>query len=421
MKIRILFVSAGLATLFAAPVFAQKGELAEAKKGFETYDALRAANNGPLVKSALTKAKIAIDKAAQNDKTSALPETYALRAAIYAHTAMADTIEATSSPIFAAAEEALAKAKALDTKNENEKYFTSTEGALAQSRLNAGVSFYRDKKYDDAYKAFEAAQKYAKSDTSSIYYAGISAAAAKNYRAAIDQYKKLITTNFSEKDKVYLDLSSLYLSEKDTANAVSIAAEAVQKFPTNAELRKREIEISIQAGKVQQVLEKVLAAINNDPKNKTLYLYGGLIYSQAADLNTTKISKTKDAVTIAALQKDKADNYAKAADMYKKAIEVDPTYFDAVLNIGYVTLNPAIDTYNAAQQLPAAKQKEYDAALAKSKAQFDAAKPYLDKATELQPASVDAWKNLKTYYIGIQNAPKANEIQKKIDELEAKK
>ncbi|MGY3212350.1 tetratricopeptide repeat protein [Mucilaginibacter sp. HD30] len=421
MKIRILFVSAGLATLLAAPVFAQKGELSNAKSAFETYDALRTANDGPLVKSSLSKAKVAIDKASQNDKTSTLPETQALRAVIYAHTAMADSIESTSAPIFAAAEEALIKAKELDTKKENEKYFTSAEAALAQSRLNAGVSFFRDKKFDDAYKAFDTAQKYSKGDTSSIYYAGISAASAKNYKAAIDQYKKLLPLNFSEKDKIYLDLSSLYLSEKDTISAMNIAAEAVQKYPTNTELRKREIEISLQTGKVQQVLDKVMAAISNDPKNKTLYLYAGLTYSQAADVNAAKISKTKDAALIASLQKEKADNYAKAADMYKKAIEIDPNFFDAVLNIGYVTLNPAIDIYNAAQQLPGTKQKEYEAALARSKAQFDAAKPYLEKATELQPSTVDAWKNLKTYYIGVQNTAKANEIQKKIDELETKK
>ncbi|MFD0749464.1 tetratricopeptide repeat protein [Mucilaginibacter calamicampi] len=421
MKIRILFVSAGLATLFAAPVFAQKGEVSNAKSAFETYDALRAANNGPLVKNALSKAKIAIDKASQNEKTSALPETYALKAAIYAHAAMADTIESTSAPIFGAAEEALVKAKDLDTKKENDKLIASAEAALAQGRLNAGVSLYRDKKYDDAYKAFDASQKYSKGDTSAMYYAGISAAAGKNYKGAIDQYKRLITTNFSENDKVYMDLSSLYLTEKDTVNALNVAGEAVKKFPANTELRKREIEISLQAGKVQEVLDKIISALKNDPKNKTLYLYAGLIYSQTADGNSAKIAKTKDAATIAALQKDKADNYAKASEMYKKAIEIDPTYFDAVLNLGYVTLNPAIDTYNAAQQLPAAKQKEYDAALLKAKTQFDAAKPYLEKATELQPNSTDAWKNLKTYYIGVQNAPKANEIQKKIDAIETKK
>jgi tetratricopeptide (TPR) repeat protein len=421
MKIRNLFVSAGLAVLFATPAFAQKGELSNAKSSFETYDALRAANSGPLVKNALTKAKIAIDKAAQNEKTATLPETYALRALIYAHTAMADTIESTSAPIFAAAEEALVKAKEADTKKENEKYFASTETALAQSRMSIGAILYKEKKYDDAYKAFDLAQKYIKGDTLAIYYAGISAATGKNNKGAIDQYKKLTATKFSELDKVYMDLSSLYLSEKDTVNAMNIAAEAVQKFPSNAELRKREIEISLQAGKAQQVLDKITSAISNDPKNKTLYLYAGLVYSQAADAGVAKISKTKDAAALVSLQKEKADNYTKAADMYKKAIEIDPNFFDAILNMGYVNLNPAIDTYNAAQQLPAAKQKEYDAALVKAKAQFDAAKPYLEKATELQPNSVDAWSNLRTYYIGVQNAAKANEIKAKIEELNNKK
>lgn len=420
MKIRILFVSAGIATLFAAPAFAQKGELSSAKSGFENYDALRATNSMALAKPTLNKAKIAIDKASVHEKTSALPETYALKAAIYAHTAMGDTIESTSAPIFAAAEEALIKAKELDTKKENEKYISSAETALAQSKLNMGVVFYRAKKYDDAYKAFDYSQKYSQNDTSAIYYAGVSAAAGKNYAAAIDQYKKLLATNFSERDKVYMDMSSLYLSVKDTTNALNIAAEAVQKYPTDAELRKREIEISLQTGRVQQVLNKVLSAINNDPKNKTLYLYAGLTYSQAADAIAVKISKTKDAAAITALQKEKAENFSKAGEMYKKALEIDPTYFDALLNMGYVTLNPAIDTYNAAQQLPANKQKEYDAELAKSKAQFDAARPYLEKATELQPNSVDAWSNLRTYYIGVQNTAKANEIQKKVDEIKSK-
>jgi len=417
MKIRILFVGSGLAVLFAQQVFAQKGELSTAKSSFETYDMLRASNNGPMVKNSLSKAKTSIDKAAQHEKTSALPETYALKAAIYAHTAMADSVESTSTPIFTAAEEALAKAKELDVKKENEKIIASAASALAQTKMNFGVTYYKDKKYDEAYKAFDLTQKYAIGDTSAIYYAGISAAAASNYKAALDQYKKLLSTNFSENDKVYTDMSSLYLLAKDTINAVNIAAEAVKKYPNNTDLRKKEIEISLQTGRVQQVLDKILAAITADPKNKTLYVYAGLTYSQAAEASAAKISKTKDAATLATLQKERADNYAKAADMYKKAIEIDPNYFEAILNIGYVILNPAIDTYNAAQQLPAAKQKEYDAALAKSKAQFDAAKPYLEKATELQPNNADAWSNLKTYYIGVQLPAKANEVQKKIDEL----
>ena len=121
MKIKHLFVCAGLATIFAVPAFAQKGELSTAKSSFENYDALRNTNNKMLSNQALVKAKTAIDKAAAHEKTSSLPETYALKAVIYAYSAMQDSVEATSAPLFTTAEEALTKGKELDVKKENEK------------------------------------------------------------------------------------------------------------------------------------------------------------------------------------------------------------------------------------------------------------------------------------------------------------
>ena len=87
------------------------------------------------------------------------------------------------------------------------------------------------------------------------------------------------------------------------------------------------------------------------------------------------------------------------------------------MNLGYDLINPAIDTYNGANQLPANKQKEYDVQIAKANALFDLAKPYLLKAVELNPKSVDALANLKTYYIGKKDMANANDIQKKIDAL----
>src|ERR1700749_4753544 len=107
----------------------------------------------------------------------------------------------------------------------------------------------------------------------------------------------------------------------------------------------------------------------------------------------------------------------QAKQLYKKALEIDPNYFEANLNLGYVLLNPAIDMYNAANKLPASQQKAYDAAVAKAGAQFDLAKPYLQKAVELNPKSYDALNNLKTYYLGKKDAAHAAELQKQIDAL----
>jgi len=117
------------------------------------------------------------------------------------------------------------------------------------------------------------------------------------------------------------------------------------------------------------------------------------------------------------MQVKKDDYFAKAVDMYKKALDIDPQYYEANLNMGYAYIAPAIDMYNDANQLPASKQKEYTAAIAKVTAQAELAKPYLVKATELNPKSKDALINLKNYYLVTKDTANANVTQKKIEAL----
>jgi len=102
-----------------------------------------------------------------------------------------------------------------------------------------------------------------------------------------------------------------------------------------------------------------------------------------------------------------------------KAVEIDPNYFEANINLGFSLMSPAIDMFNYANNdMPVnVKQKEYDAAIVKSTAQFNVAKPYLLKAVELKPNSYDALFNLKTYYLGTKDTAHANEIQKRMEAL----
>jgi len=412
MKIKLLM--AGLLGLVSATTFAQKGELNTAKSEYEKYEGLRGT---PLAKASLTTARTSIDKAAANEKTATLPLTYALKGVIYSTYANLDSVTATSLPLFTTAEEALKKAKELDTKGENKQLIEATNLNLAQYQLTKGVAEYGSGKYDLAYKSFDYYRTILPEDTNAIYYTGLSAANSKNYPAAISNYTKLLTTKFSKVQGVYLDLSSVYLLNADTANALKVVSEGVAKYPNNADLRKREIEISLQTGKEKEVLDKIQSALAADPKNKTLYYYAGLTYSQTAEAIIREQAKAKDAATKAKLQVSKVENYNKAAEMYKKALEIDPNYFEANLNLGYVIINPAIDDYNAANKLPANKQKEYDVAIAKAKTQFEAAKPYLLKAADLNPKSIDALTNLRTYYLGVKDEANATKIKAQIEAL----
>jgi hypothetical protein len=430
MKIKLLMI--GLSGLISATAFAQKGELNNAQSEYDKYESMRGQKAAVIVASAnasLANAKTSIDKASANEKTGSLPLTYALKGTIYSALAVQDTVPATAEPAFSTAEEALKKAKELDTKGENKKMIDGAYLNLAQYKLNSGIKEYQNKVYDQAYKSFDFYRTVLPEDTNAIYYTALAAANAGNkdakfYPLAITNYNKLVTTKYSGNAKVYLDLSSLYLLSKDTVNAIKAADDGVAKYPANAELRKREIEIALQTGKQSDILVKIQGAIANDPKNKTLYYYAGLTYSQLGDADNAKSLKATDDASKNTLHPSALDNYSKGGDMYKKALEVDPDYFEANLNYGYVLIRPAIDLYNAANKLPANKEKEYQAAIAKSNAQFDVAKPYLLKAVELNPKSVDALTNLRSYYRGYSDkahtaeySAKAADLKKQIDAL----
>jgi hypothetical protein len=424
MKIKLL--TASFLSLISVAAFAQKGELSNADSEYKNYEVSSASKIPALITKAntnLDNAKASIDKASTNAKTAELPQTYALKGVIYSALAFRDTVPTTSAPLFATADEATKKAKELDTKGENKDLIEKANRNMANYKLTLGVKQYQNKEFEKAYTSFDYWRQTMPDDTNAIYYTSLAAAnagakdPAKYYPLAIENYKRLVNTKYSNNAKIYLDMSTLYLITKDTVNALKSVGEGVTKFPSNSDLRKREIEIALQSGKQADVLTKIQSAITNDPKNKTLYYYEGLTYSQIADEADAASGKAKDAASGNTLHQTALDNYTKAADAYKKGLEIDPNYFEANLNLGYALVRPAIDTYNAANKLPANKQKEYDAAMAKASTQFDVAKPYLLKAVELNPKSIDALTNLMNYYRGTKNNAEAAKIKQQIDAL----
>lgn len=414
---KIKFLIAGLLGVISATAFAQKNELNNAQEGYEKVQSLRSAQATALARKGIESAKAAIDKAAANAKTATLPQTYALKAAIYSDLSIQDSVATTSLPLYTAADEALTKAKELDTKGENKAVIEQAVINLAQYKLTQGVNEYKEKKYDLAYNSFDRYRQYMPEDTNAIYYTGLAAINLNNYPVAITHYNKLLTAKFSKNDLIYFDLSNAYLNMKDTVAALKAVNDGIEKYPASSDLRKRQIEIYLRTGKQQEVLNKLDAAIKNDPKNKQLYYYAGITYSELAEEIKSRAAKTKDAVAKDKLQEQKAANFSKSADMYKKALELDPNFFEANLNMGYVLMSPAIDMYNFANRLPANKQKEFEAAVAKSSEMFDLAKPFLLKAVDIDPKSSDALENLKNYYLGKRDVTNANLIKAKIEAL----
>jgi hypothetical protein len=432
MKIKLLMT--GLLGLVSATTFAQKSELSNAQSSLTTYQ-VSSTQKGLAVmvtkaNSSLQDAKTSIDKASTNEKTAALPLTFALKASIYAELAFRDSVLSTSAPLFVTADEAFKKAKELDTKGENKGILDNASRTLANYELTLGVKQYQNKEYEKAYHSFDYFRQIAPEDTNAVYYTALAASNAgttdpKYYPLAISNYDKLLTLKYSGNAGTYMNLSAMYLLSKDTVNALKAAGDGVTKYPLNNELRKREIEIALQSGKQAEVLDKIMAAITADPKNKVLYYYAGLTYSQVGDEAEAKSAKAKTDAEKKSLHQTANDDYVKAADNYKKSLDVDPDYFESNLNLGYVLMKPAIELYNQARELPSnAPQKQYDDIRYKADALFDIAKPYLQKAVDLKPKSIDALNNLRNYYRGKydkvhtkENADKAADLKKQVDAL----
>src|SRR5690606_1293477 len=126
--------------------------------------------------------------------------------------------------------------------------------------------------------------------------------------------------------------------------------------------------------------------------NENLHYYLGIAYSEMEELE-------------------------KAEAAYRKAIEINPEYLDANINLGGLILNKGIDHFNKTNNasLP---QAEYDAEIKKAYDIFDSALPFLEKAVELDGSSFLALTNLKKYYEIKEDEAKVADLQARIDALQ---
>jgi tetratricopeptide (TPR) repeat protein len=144
--------------------------------------------------------------------------------------------------------------------------------------------------------------------------------------------------------------------------------------------------------------------IEKNPTNRLYPFYLGIAYASILD-----DKKSTEAV--------KKDAFIKAEEAYKKAIAVDPSYGDAYINLGGLIMNNGIGIFNKANKIPTNKVAEYNAMKKLAITEFDRALPYLEKATQLNPKSELALRNLHQYYNVKNNPTKAAEVAAKIKAL----
>jgi tetratricopeptide (TPR) repeat protein len=375
--------------------FAQKSEIAAAKQNYALYE-IGLSINSPMKKKleTLKLAKESTDKAITNDKTKDNAELWAYRAIIYSSIAVTDTVDMVNAESsFKTAQESLVKAKALDTKNENVKYNESTENNLAIMMQNKGVAAFNKKDYKTAYTSFKFISDVKPQDSLFSMYTAIAANSAQMYDEAVKYYGKTLELNPANKD-IYHELATIYLTQKDTTNALKIIETGREKHPDFMTLIYDELNIYLNRGQASKQISKIENAAAKDPQNKTLKFIAGVAYSANND-------------------------FVKAEEAYKKSIEIDPNYSDAIYNLAVIHINKGNEFINAANKLPATKASDvkYNDLKKKFEVELNAAMPLLEKARELNPKDLNTLTTLREVYIKLNKMDKAVELKKVLDQM----
>jgi tetratricopeptide (TPR) repeat protein len=356
----------------------------------------------------LDKAKKAIDLAAEHEETRNSPKMWMLRGKTYLSISEdKDKFKALDAD---AAEKAMNSFINCIKADKDNVYTKEAQDLVIPSALkvyNKGIDAFRVKDYEksmtllnsifevfphDKDKALQRNNVTPESLNYDLYT--VSSTAGDNAKAKA-YLQKLIDVKYKNPD-IYLGMSRILLSEKDTANALKYIEQGRNFFDDNQKLITAELNLYIQMGKTNELLGKLDQAISSAPDNELLYYTQGLIY------------KDKNMID-------------KAEASYKKAIELKPDYFDANFELGALYFNRGVESANKASSLPVSEAKKSKELDDKATADFKLAIPYLEKAHEQNQADFTVISSLKKLYARTGDEAKFKAMKEKEDKLRVKK
>ncbi|SMO45360.1 tetratricopeptide repeat protein [Solitalea koreensis] len=322
----------------------------------------------------LDKAKESIDKAVVHPKTTTLPHTYMVKVQVYTAIANDTSRHNLDYDPIQIASESLKKAKELDVKKSiSEEDLKNASFNLYAAGYNKGLGAYNKEDFKTALKYFKFASEMNPSDTSLYLNTGIVAEKINDKESEEAAFTKLADMNYDKEPYIYKALYDIKKNKGDKEGAKAILEKGRSIFPTDNYLMIEELNMYLAEGKSDVIVDKLNKAIAADPSNKTLQFTLGVTYENL---------KKPD----------------EAAAAYKKALEIDPNYFDANYNLGALYFNQAADIIKKANMLPTNKVKEYDVEKQKFLKKAGEATPYLEKAYAINPKDRNVLISLKEIY-----------------------
>ncbi len=389
-KLILSVVLVGATTL----AFGQKKVVKEAEKGFKSGN--------------LEAAMTAIEGAITNPETSGDPATFLLKAQI--QTKMFGSDSSNTMETIAIGSAALETYKKTFEMAGNDK--ASTVGkevykedipgvpenlrvysifTLKNTSFDKGIERYNENDLELAYEFFNLAGEVDLKDTTIHYNAGFLANDLGKFEEAKRHFNYLLEVpEYNKLNVYYFMVQILSTEEKNPQAAFDLVSKAKTEYPSDKVLAEYEIQLLLQLNKMDEAMAQIKDALANDPNNTGLLLRSGYLKEQAGDLE------------------------GGLAD-YKRAVEIDPNFFEGNYYTGALLLEMSRKILNDLNSLSDAEWEKQSQTLGKQADDFyRQSVPFFTKALDIKPDNTDIMVILYQVHVRLKNTAEAEALDKKI-------
>ena len=307
--------------------------------------------------------------------------------------------------------------------------------------VNKGTSLLQSEDYKTSSDYFESAYKLVPNDTVYLFYAASSAVNAKLYDRSLAMYEELRSLGYTGVEQNYLatnketQVEELFgskvlrdLSVKSKTHVNPKDEMTKSKFP---EIIKNIALIYVQNGENEKALQAMAVARAEAPDDLNLLLTEANVYYSMG--NTLKFKELLEV----AIQKDpmnpelqynlgvissETDDFESSKKYYLKAIELNPDYVNAYINLAALILGQEESILDQMNSLgsSAADDRKYDELKAKRNQLYLDAIPYLESAFSINSSNYQAARTLANIYSAVGDSDKYKEYKAISESLEPK-
>lgn len=334
--------------------------------------------------------------------------------------------------------EALIKAKEIGDGTLSERLSLATQN-LRTALVNSAVADQNTKNYKAAAQKLYTSYTISPQDTSDLYYAAGNAINGKDYDSALSYYEKLIEMEYtgvrnefvatdietgevvafrtenerntnmltgqynnpnirvtsSVRGDILTNMTLIYMTKGDNEKATEVMKKARAENPDDITLIRAEADMAYKMGDMNKYNSLMKEVIATDPNNPELYYNLGVGSAQNGEVD-------------------------KAKEYYTKAIELNPEYANAKINMAALILadeGKIVEEMNSLGT-SSADNRRYDELKETRKQIYMEAIPYLESAVNLKPDSIELVRTLMNIYSQIGEDSKFKALKTKLQQME---